>query len=391
MIFCYAWTNYLIINMVNVKTNIYPDERADLIIKSSPAIDANIVEIVKSMNVFENIYFVDYVAFRHKGVQGLLTLHKKYKGHYSRFVDSLDKSHRYDKVLVAGYWNDVLYMLNALWKRGDRFKIDLVEEGELSYEELWKLFQPYIGESPRGKVFHQISTCRMKQKFNGRLTKKLFLYTPSRQDDKKIHALPMPKMEESNPVYAIYKKLYSSIPEWKKVYYTKRNTIFFSNYLLPQLYEESYNYAYTMIDTMLESMGDTKVIIKAHTSSTEHRLNFAKDYEEDKNVYVDRDVYIFEALFCDPEIENKILVAKHSAVLIHPVAMFGREPYVFLLYKLYPWYKNFGDKVADKYVEDLRNLYSRPERIYAPNTILEFKMNLMEIKQKLGRKSQKDT
>ncbi len=390
MIFCYAWTNYLLINMVNVKVNIYAEEKADLIIKSSPTIDSHIVEMIKSMNIFENIYFDDYVSFKRTRVNGIFTLRKKYRGHYDRFVNSLDKAHVYSKVLVAGYWNDVLYMLNALWKRGDRFKIDLVEEGEINYEEPWKIFRPYIGESIRAKIFHNLNTYIMKCRFNRVLTRNIFLFTPNRQKDKRLKPLVMPQMELANPVYKIYNNLYKELPEWKKLFYEKRNTIFLGSYLAPQRLEDSYAYAYNMIDTILECMSDKRVIIKAHTSSTEHRLNFAQNYEESSNVYVDRDVYIFEALFCAPDIENKILIASHSSALNHPVAMFGKEPYIFVLYKLYPWYKNFGDNVGDRFVESLRNLYSKPEKIYVPNSILEFRMNLMEVKNKLAEKKEKN-
>ena len=63
----------------------------------------------------------------------------------------------------------------------------------------------------------------------------------------------------------------------------------------------------------------------------------------------------------------------------HPVSIFGKEPYIFLLYKLYPWYKNFGDEVSDQYAESLRKLYSKQEKIFVPNTILEFEIKLKEL------------
>ena len=379
MIFCYAWTNYLIINMMNAKMNLYPEEKADLIIKSSPAVDMELVNYIKSLNIFEHIYFDDYVAFRpNKKKMSALELRNKYKCHYERFVDSIDTDVSYDKILVAGFWNDTLYMLKALMRKGHRFTIDLIEEGELSYEEAWKLFQPIIGSTRKLRLFHKLNTFFIKHKCKKLLSRKLLLYSPSRQEDPVFQCVQLPKMDGQNETTQLFKGIYEGFPTWKKLYYQNRDYIFFSNYLLPERFEESYRYAHSMIDTIIKVAGIQKMIIKAHTSSTKHRLEFASGYEK-KGAYVDRDVYIFEAFFCSPDIENKVLIAKNSSVLIHAVSLFEKEPYVVLLYKLYPWYKNFGDEIADQYVDSLKALYKNPDKIYVPNTMLEFEMQLKEI------------
>lgn len=386
MIFCYAWSNLLLINMVNVKVNNYPDEKADLIIKSSPTIDMTLVKSIINMNVFENVYFDDYVSFRPKKKKMRWhELRKKYSKHYDRFISSLDCEGKYDKVLVAGFWNDVLYMLKALMKKGNNFSVDFVEEGEISYEESWKLYRPYIGTSRGMQLFHKFSTWGVKRKCSKKLSRKMYLYSPERQNDKELLPVAMMKIVPTNPVYKLFNSLYNGLSESHRIYYSKRRAVFLSNFLMPNMYEDSYQYAYGLINAVIECVGDNNTIIKPHVSQTKHRLEFAKEYEAKSNVFVDRDVYIFESLFCDEKIDDKILIAKTSSILIHPVAMFGKEPYIFLLYKLYPWYKNYGDDVADEYAESLRNLYSNPEKINVPNSMLEFKMQLESVHLEISR------
>lgn len=384
MIFCLAWSNYLILNMANIKMNIYPERKADLIVKSSPAIDMKIIDFIRKMDLFENIYFIDYVDFKIKFKKiRLFTLKKLYKNFYKRFVDSINN--KYDKVIIAGYWNDALYMLDALWRQGNRFDIDLAEEGELSYEKVSKLYQSYIGDSIKWKVFHEWSTIFMKKKFRDRLSGNLFLYSPNRQINNGIKPVCIPKLDQNNSIFEIYKGLYNILPEWKKIYYSKRKIIFFSDYWAPTFYGDSEKIAYELIDKILDCVNEKQLIIKAHPSCTKHRLEFAKEYEEESDIYVDRDIYIFESLFCGSCMDSKVLISRHSSALIHPISLFGKEPFIVLLFKLYPDYQNFGDKIADKFVETLRDLYSNPEKIYVPNTIMEFEMNLKELYSTLYR------
>lgn len=378
MIFCYAWTNLLIINMVNVKLNFYKNEKADLIIKSSKSIDENIVSLIEKSHIFENVFYDEYTSFRpKKKKKHFFEYRKKYADFYERFVLSIGAVEKYDKVLIAGFWNDGLYMMNALWKHGNKFDIEFVEEGEMSYEEEKRLFRAFLGSNKTQRIFQFLNTFWIRKRFKRAFSKCIYLYSPERKETTKWTLMKIPAINENNEIMNIIRNLYEGLPDSQKIVYKKHDVIFIANSLDIAKYENSYNYAYGHIDTILDAIGSRNVLIKAHGSVTDSREKFALEYE--KEIFVDREVYIFECLFCNECMEDKILIGKNSALLMHPASMFGQEPYIILLYKLYPWYRNYGDEIVDEYVDSLRTVYKHPERIIVPRSVLEFKLRLKEI------------
>ena len=66
MVLFYAWTNLVLINMVNTKIAHFDNVEADLIIRCSPTMSQELIGAVKSAEVFRNIYFIDIPRFQKK-------------------------------------------------------------------------------------------------------------------------------------------------------------------------------------------------------------------------------------------------------------------------------------------------------------------------------------
>ena len=59
--------------------------------------------------------------------------------------------------------------------------------------------------------------------------------------------------------------------------------------------------------------------------------------------------------------------------------MFQKEPYIIFTYRLYDAYHQLGDELTDKFVSDMKEIYTHPERILIPNSLAEFEEILKEV------------
>lgn len=150
--------------------------------------------------------------------------------------------------------------------------------------------------------------------------------------------------------------------------YEKRKTYFIAmgnTTWIPDCEEQSL----VLIEKLLESVNKYSVIIRTHPNNTKSREGFAKDYEE--TTYVDRRNALLECIYPNVDIENKLIITYASSSAMYAKTMFDKEPYVILIFRLYHQYHEHGDKNAEKYAQDMKELFSDKSKVYIPNTIDE--------------------
>ena len=320
VILFYAWTNLTLINMLNTKNAYYRDVEADIIIRFNLTMSQQLISSIRDEKVFRHIYFIDNPRFVRKiGLWGkipklrMIVSKKNLRNYYKRFVINTLGETLYDKLIVAGLWDGAIYLLNELYKKNRNIRLEYVEEGERSYDGIKALMQVLPAGKMREKALQKYYAGLIKSKLRKNLTNIIYLYAPERYQDANITTLKIPAIDNKNSICKkVLRDSVSTMEYSHYLYYEKRRVYFFANYLaLP--YEENYDQAYKIIESIIKIIGKNQLIIKTHTNVTKHRLEFAKKYE--KEAFVDREVFLFEGLYTEIDIESKILNPEKCSAL----------------------------------------------------------------------------
>lgn len=380
MVLFYAWTNLVLINMVNTKLSHFPSEEADLLIRCSPTMSQELINEIVNKKIFLNVYYIDIPKIDHrKGIIGkipkvrLLSTKGDIRNYYARFVKYTLREKKYDKLISGGLWNDTIYLLNFLCKINESIEVEYVEEGERSYEGIGALNQVVVVGKWKEKIVQKYNVGMLWKKHRKNITNTIYLYRPERYVNNKIIVKKIPVLSQDNPCYQILNKTIMHLDESHFIWYEKRSVCYFANYLVPN-YEDSYDFAYQIIDSIIKIVGEKQVILKPHTSSTAHRLEFADQYSDE--IFVDRSVFLFEGMYTKADFTKKILIARTSSALLYPKVMFNQEPFIIFTYRLFNYYHQFGDDLTDNYVKEMKKMYIDKSKVLVPNTLLEFEKML---------------
>ena len=110
------------------------------------------------------------------------------------------------------------------------------------------------------------------------------------------------------------------------------------------------------------------VFLKKHPREYEDAFEIGKTIDNDNPL---------EVLYLGESAGTLILISFLSTALATPKLMFGREPYILLLYKLVD--SSVDDVRIEEYYDKLRELYSDPERIMIPETKEELMQDIDKI------------
>lgn len=386
MVLFYAWTNVVLLNIVNTKETFFDNEDADLLVRCSPTLSPKLISDIESMGIFNNVYYIDMPKIsKTRKILGkipkirMIGMKKPLRKFYVRYVQENLANKAYSKIITGGLWNDTLYLLQALYSQNPKIQIEFVEEGERSYEGIKGLCKPIIGGNWKNKLVEYYNVGLFLHKCKRNITNVLYLYRPDRYcGDHRLCLKELPKIDKvsNNPCFLLLDKMSDTLDNSILLRYEKRPVIYIANYLVPK-FESNYDMAYRIIDLLIKVFKQNQIMIKTHTSATEHRFNFAKQYES--RIFIDRNAYLFEALYTKMDINNKIFIAKNSTTLLYPKQLFGQEPYLIFTYRLFEYYHEYGDEITDKYVSDLKKIYENPEKIFIPNTMMELENQLRSI------------
>ena len=386
MILGYAWSNFTVLNLVNVKLTYFSNEPFDLLIRSNKTLSNTLLEEVEKQKIFSNIYYIPMPQIdKRLGIIGKIpklrfwSYKRNYKNSMERSLDNTIKDQVYDLCITAGFWADTLYVIDHIFKRNRNLKIQLFEEGERSYEEFSSLTVSDTHHSLKEKLISSYMHGKYRRKYLYYLSRELYLYNPSIYEEEKITTKVLPSLTDSNTCCLKILQRSTHLEESHILQYIKKKYIYLAGYIVKG-YEDNYGQSYHIINTLMETVGSNNVIIKTHSNSIDHRLHFAEQWNS--RVFIDREVYIFEALCSTIALENKVIISRGSSVAMNVKALFNMEPYVILTYRLYPYYHQYGEDTLDGYVERLRKLYTNKEKIFVPNSELE----MIEILKALNEK-----
>lgn len=343
MIACFAWTNLQIINISNAKVNLYGHDRADLYIRMGPHISEKLVAAVKDSGIYENVYTFDPVVLSYRNMKfgripgfKVLLLKNAFRKEYDALLERLCPPKPYTRALMTWFYAENAFVLDYWARHTEHLAITLVEEGTGSYcyhkKDLH--FPMFMGKHLKDRIRRRLT----EGSIAGRLSRNIdtfCLYRPEycRPDvDYRKLTLPLIREAENPRIWNLLTRAVEGEPSVTGRRYDGCSFIYFS--LFSQEGERFDAASNRILDTVVDAGGAGAVAVKVHTGDPVHAANFARALEP--QVYVDREVYIFEGLYAQlTQPEEKTLVSCVSTAALNPKFMFGREPYIIFTYRLY--------------------------------------------------------
>lgn len=387
MIACFAWTNLQIVNVTNTRVNLYSEEKADLYIRMGGHISKELIAAVKASGVYDNVYSLDPIVLSYKNMRFGFVPHLKalllkgaYTNAYNALMENTAPCKEYKRVLMAWFYAENAFVINYFAKHTKHLAITLVDEGTGSYsygkKELY--FPGFMASHWKTWLQRWLTERPLAKKYSKNIDS-IALYRPEYcQPDIDYKKLTLPQIhQDTNPViYNILCGAAGSLEPTQFIRYNKRRYFYFS--LFSQEGKKFDQTSINILDSVLKNSFSQQVVAKIHPGNTNHRENFAKSYED--RIYVDRSVYMFEALFMQLEKpDDKVLVSCASTATLNPKFMFGQEPYVIFTYRLYDTYRQIGVERDDWIANALIDAYEDKSRVMIPNSMHELQQMIKSI------------
>lgn len=379
MLFFYAYTNANIITMTNLKCNLYPNEQGILLVRGTPSVSYEVLKAVEANEVFDKVLVADMpiinmktIRFHRTKILKQYVKSKKINNYYTEFLCNNIGKIKCDKIFINGGWNEACYIINYFYRINNAVEVCIVEEGTGIYTLTRKtLLNMRPGLNWKGRIANCLAERKYRTASEKRLSTQVYTYSEKEyrrlNKDNKANPIELPKIDKENPKMQDILIQGVDVGDNKKIIYDKRKIIFLADYL----FEDEQEY---MINLIIKSIHPSKTIIKTHTSSTIHKLNFAKKIKNvETALYVDRDTYYFEGMNMFVDFSDKVFISRGSAIMLYMKLIYGKEPYLIFTYKLYKDYKNEGDvrRIGDL-VDMIRNLYDDKSRIMVPDSMSQF-------------------
>lgn len=387
----FAFSNIILLTQANIQANV-SDEEADLLVWSTPPIDYHLVEMIRDKGIFRNVWYLERPRIwgnKHKWSKIKNSLLKQ--KFYFEYLGRLFGNEFYDEFVAPGFWNDALIILKYLRRINPNIKIGISEEGLKSY---------YCGNMHK-KLYYMPSYSK-KQKIEayirgGRLFSYVqrnivadYLTAPAlmRQIvDNKVIALP--PVDEKNPLiksivddlFEVYRNKFDEVISE----YAERK-VYFTDSPASKAYDP-HDYSNDILEVLTNEIPLNLLVLKTHVNDTAYRKNFGKNF--DQEIFIDRNVYLFEVLFSHiyREEEQKVFIVRNSSMAIYLTQMFKIEPIFIFIHRLSSRYHYGWDDCTDYYVEDLKKNMEHPERVLVPDSYVEFK----EILNRVCKTGQKES
>lgn len=379
MLFFFAFNSANIITMSNIKLNMYPDEKAYLLVRGTPTVSYDLVDDIRKCGIFEQVMVIDMPVVDIKKVKFHKTKLLKYFSkrdivykYYNEFLDSNIEDNVCDILFIHGGWNEACYVAEYFYNINKKLEIRIVEEGTGIYSQTRKhLLKMRPGYSKKQLLASHVAEHKYLKHCYAALSDKIYVYSKDEymriNDDKSVDIIELPCVDNNNNVLAEVVKNVCNIDSNLRIIYEKKKVIFLADYV----YEDE---QIILLQSILKEINARAVAVKVHTGCTAHKLNFAKQLKQKYGLmYVDRNTYFFEGLNMSVDFSEKVFVSRGSAVMLYMKLIYGKEPYLIFTYKLYKEYKNQGDvnRVGDL-VDMIRNLYNDKGRIMVPDSMSQY-------------------
>lgn len=314
MIVFYGWTFLQILNMINVKNNYYKDEKAILLIagyEDTERYQDMLDESVKR-GIFcktEKLFFLD----SRSGRGPLLKRKKEYDSAIERLIPPCKV-----KCVTAGFWGDSLIVMDCLYRKYGLREIGIVEEG-LLFPDKHTLFQKV---PLKKRIFYGGFHYK---RFIG-MIRKTYTYGGVKNklaDISQHRLLPQINTENINCLELLQRNRawYASYINEYQVFYFDGNYKINNFDLLTEFYKAVFSALHRH---------HKKISVRLHPSNKTRRLLFDGIADQ-----IDDTPRTIEELSVCGQWDEKIILTINSAAAVNMNRVFGANPYVIYLNRLY--------------------------------------------------------
>ncbi len=411
MILYIGWTNLMLLNIYNIQSSINKDKEAIVLIIDSSSVDPEIADYFIKSKTFVNTFIAPtqltlskYTTRKSKirHLPEVLFYSKNILRYYAATIPVGFSGFDFDEVYVPGFFYNIVLFLEIINKNNKIKNIKLYEFGLGTYTyEIETLMKNIEFMSTKDYLIRLANEYPYRIKFSKRLSKEIFVYEPSllhanvtydsvaiekmgtaseeqilEDDNLEIERLndhgffaELAREQAAVPYIPrdhFITSMFRNIPNHVRVAIKNHNIIYFSSYG-PGSDEEQ-----KLFVNLLQLVRPQDIMLKTHTQAPSLFKPLLSKFGS--RCFVDTNIYLFEALLSRYDFSNKILINRLSSAVFHQKLIFGQEPVVILTYKLFQIYKDIGNNLLDELILRIKSIYSIPERIMVPTSLLEFKL-----------------
>lgn len=406
MILYIGWTNLMLLNIHRIQTTINKDKDAILIVIDNGVMNAGIIESIRESDSFYDIVIIPVVWFNTslksvikeiRRLPKILYYSKHIKNYYGLIISKNIAGFDFKEVFVPGFGYNILLILEVLSIYNSLGRIKFYESGTTQYaNSLEEMMQDLEHGTRSEKLIRKFNEFFLRKKFKIKVDNELFVYEPKCiKERQNIKAIQIPKFrpkiqlegsqidsfttdEKSNvpnePIkkYQLIDTLFNAVPETVLIALRKRNILFLASYGA-SLEEEL-----RLFVTLFKEENNQNIYLKVHSQAPSVHKKIQEKFG--KFYFTDTNNYLLEAVFNELDLSNKIIISRYSAAGLNPKFMFGQEPVIIFIYKLFAAYEFVMEDPFGELIKRLREQYSDPNRILVPTTRLEFTIMLHKAK-----------
>lgn len=342
-----------LINILNIKFNLYPDVKADIIFTESTDF-SGYIEPVEKLGMFEHIYRTKYntgdeIARLRKTAPNADIMKNPLEYEYA-----VPLTERYSDLFVATTVPISKITYYQLVKTGKTPNIHFYDEGASTYVD-------NIKKNVTFDIFDH-TVYEEKDRFENNIHE-ILIYEPMLYSAEEKYALSViPKITKTNKefvdiLYSVFGK--AELPEEKYIFFSECFAV-----------DGCVSDDIEILDRIAERVGKENITVKAHPrGKTEEKFYEMHGYR----IFTDKTTP-WEIFVLSDEIEGKILVTVSSNTVLNPSILFDKDmPAVFLLNSMLlskrPTMRNPNFKKFFKKAMELIN--SRQKMFFCPNGIGE--------------------
>ena len=360
-----CWTPFQIMNVLNFKYNFAQGEEADLYVCNKFYGAEKVAQRLDKCGEFAHVYLVDNIDYdtvtglkKQAAIVSGLFFPKKTITRYVRGEFKIAEK-KYDYTVSSGYLNFNVIFTTYFRKRNPKLRCVFLDDGIESYLDK-------NTEDTYSSVYRMVSRLTGIGGAAMRV-EKLYVYLPelvaAKEKYREVSTLPPKKSPELKArMKDIFQYEVGSYGQnYRVIYFDQLSTGDFHNENLIRLQEK-------ILGIISARWDSSQWMIKMHPRAV-------------KDLYPDQSHKLVSSipweLFCDDLVdENTVLIAVSSTACITPKMIYGKEPKVFLLEKIF--INDRERKVCD-FFERVKETYSSEKSFFIPESVDEFQDMVMKL------------
>ena len=353
MILYYVATQLHIFNAVNMLNTIHKGKKADIFVLNHFKSASAICQRLESSGVFEKVVLVhnkngkSIYKFIKRIAQTIILPQK---------IADIVKDRNYDEIVF--FSNDHLMaasLIRLVLKENTTTDFALGEDGVGSY-----FSDLHIPNARVKLVLRLFGRERYLEKISSQ-----YVYQPGlmvRKNTLALRRIPLPDFSGGIPT--AYKTIFGMGEG--TVYPYKEKAVYLQQPFIEDGLSEDFKPEEAVLDLLEAFFSKDEFLIKLHARSKTQR------YEKYHHT---KDDTLWEYVWCEKSLENKLLITPISTAALSPKMLFGKEPVIIFTYRLFdksltenPGYKNMID-----FVMRFKDCYMDSDRIFIPQNLQELR------------------